>query len=841
MKKLLCLMISVILALSTTVIYAAGGETEKSDADLLLLQELNILCTEENETVTMGAEVSKSTFVNCLVNLVANEAYGLAYSSEALKKAENLGIIVSAADVDSSQILTSDEAVVMAVRVLGYEIAAAESVYPYGYYKIARQEGLLSGVSLDGNVTYAQMIELLKNLLGAEHPQIVIRGEGNNLDTRNKQPVLQYYRDIYCVKGLVTANGLTGLYSEGGIRKGHVSIDGAIYKDESRNAAELLGHRVEAYIKSEKSGDDAVVAVVDLAEKELTIDVELVETVSDDCRVIEYYADKNSNKTKKASIAADAAYLLNDILYTDYRKEDFSREGTSIVLLDNNNDGSYDLVRLIYAETMVVSSVSVSSEAVYGEYQFEGALAKLDLSEYVKENIFIYKDGAEVSLSAISAGDVLSVYRAGSGENSKIKILAESNAFNGKVEECNEAEKTVLVNGEEYKFSELYQLALKNNSPMARKMELNVTYTIRLDANGKIVSAATLSDDGVIYGYAAKMAKSASAFDSISKVKMFLTDGTWQIYEFAEKVTWNGESGRLKGSEIASNENILAAVPGVIGVKLNNEGKINVLETPIAYYDGIDPARLNTIGEKRYTYRWNGPTWSNHYYMTGATTVFIIPEEEDALDSDYRIGSATSGFNNWEYTFTGYNRDEYYMLDMIVHKKKVSSIREVTGSYYMVKGVGTSIDENGEIVDSVSVASTTYASVTFQGETGLFDSLESGDLIRLHFDSTGKADNCALVVDANAEKVKRLPNDDERDGSASLVTGFVKKTEPSSGRILLDTVEEMAFKTNPSTSVMVYDGARDRITVEPFGSIEPGDYLAICMSGSGVSQVVVYK
>lgn len=844
MKKLLCLMISIMIVLSTAAAYAAGNRTsgeEKTDSDLLLLQGLGIICIQEDGTLTMGGEVNKSTFINCLVNLVTNDRYDIAYSGEALRKAENLGIIRSAAAVDSSQVLTADEAVAMAVRVLGYDAIADGSGYPYGYYGIAQQEGLLNGAKLNGNVTYAQMVKLLKNLLGAEHPQITIQSDGNVLDIKNKQPVLEYYRNIYCIKGIVTANSITGLYDKNGTRNGFVSIDSIMYEDESPNAAALLGHRVEAYIRSEKSGDDAVVSVADLSKEEIVIDGELIENISDDCRTIEYYENDESNRTEKAVIAADAAYLLNDILYTDYRKADFLREGTKIALVDNDGDSNYDLVNMIYAETMIVSTVSTAAKTIYSEYQFEGALAKIDLSEYKEENVSVYKNGAEIGLSELAAGDVLSVYRAGSDKNGKVKINAETNAFSGKVKEYNEEEKTVVIDDKTYEYSELYLLAVKNNVSMARKMNLNSTYTIRLDASGKIVSATTLSDDGLLYGYATKIANDKNGIGTASQIKIFLSDGTWQIYEFADRVKWNGESGRLRGSEAAANTEVMAAVPGVIGIGLNGDGKINVLETPIEYYDGIDPARLNTIGEKRYTYRWSGPTWSNHYYMTAATTVFIIPQEEEAEDSDYRIGSATSSFNNWAYTFTGYNRDDYYMLDMIVHKQTVSSIREVSGSYYMVKGVGTSVNEKGETVATVNVASTTYAGVTFQGEMGLFQSLEKGDLIRLHFDSTGKADNCALVVDASGEKVKKLPSDDERDGGASLVTGFVKKTEPSSGRILLDTEEEMAFKTNPSTSVMVYDSELDKMSVEPFGSIVPGDYLAICMSGSGVSQVVVYR
>ncbi len=93
----------------------------------------------------------------------------------------------------------------LAVRVAGYDVIAQESAYPQGYYSIAYQEDILKGLELSGNVTYEQMIKLLRNLLEAEHPEIERTAYGNNLNASKKWPVLEYYRDIYCIKGIITA------------------------------------------------------------------------------------------------------------------------------------------------------------------------------------------------------------------------------------------------------------------------------------------------------------------------------------------------------------------------------------------------------------------------------------------------------------------------------------------------------------------------------------------------------------------------------------------------------------------------------------------------------------
>ena len=135
---------------------------------------------------------------------------------------------------------------------------------------------------------------------------------GNTLDASETWPVLEYYRDIYCVKGVVTANSDTSLYSTTGAGIGWVSIDGNSYNAGESNAAELLGHRVEAYIQRDKSYEDTVLYVVDISDNELVIDADLVESVSDDCRTLEYYQNNIKIKSKTLTSTTTINYAKID-------------------------------------------------------------------------------------------------------------------------------------------------------------------------------------------------------------------------------------------------------------------------------------------------------------------------------------------------------------------------------------------------------------------------------------------------------------------------------------------------------------------------------------------------
>lgn len=296
----------------------------------------------------------------------------------------------------------------------------------------------------------------------------------------------------------------------------------------------------------------------------------------------------------------------------------------------------------------------------------------------------------------------------------------------------------------------------------------------------------------------------------------------------------------MKENTLINNDEILASIPGLVGINFDKDKQINVLETPVKYHKNLDPKRLNTTGKQTYTYRWNGNTFANHYYMTSETIVFIIPDDPNADESNYRVSTGTSAFwANRAYEFIGYNRDEYYMLDLVVNKRSITDIQEVEGDFYMIKEKGVTVDDDDEVSDYIKVASKDYAGVTFIGKRGMFDSLDDGDLIRVHFDATGKIDNYELALDADAEQTRYLPSDSDRDGSSSLVRGFAVKTDAASGNIIIDTEEELCFKADPSQPVLVFDGRN--VNVESFSSIEPGDYLGLCLATSAVSQIVVYK
>lgn len=845
-KRLISLMLSAAIFLCgmsiTTGVYAASDSSVVS-----LLEGLDIVCGFENTDSNLNQTILKSSFINYTVNLVNDSKYTAEYDEEALKAAESMGFIASASAVSKSDILSGNEAAKIAVCLLGYRVEAEQKGgYPTGYIVMGQQVGIFKGVTLSEHMPYAQTLRLLRNVLDAEHSNFIGNGDGNGsyIVSEHKVNALQYFRNIYSMKGVVTQNDESGLYGIGALRNGYVKVDDMVFAEGKSDAGALLGHKVEIFYEETKNGDNEIVYADDLsADKVVTIDSDNIVDVADNKHTIEYYRSENDNKTNCVKIAADAAYLLNGVAYADLKEEDFTKEGTEIVLINSGNSDTYDVVNLRTYDTMLLSTVSAGNKKLFNRYTFDSSLEILDLSGYKDDKIHIYRNGAEAGFSDLKAGDVLSIFKTPKGNEGSIWIYAESNAFEGTVESYNEQQKTFIVSGEEYEFSELYVTATANNEKYAAPINLGRIYRFYRGRNGKIVSVEVLESDDVIYGYVTKYATKDSVFDQRLQLRVFLSDGSWKTLTLAEKIRWNDNNGKLDSEKVLENSEIMNSIPGLIGMKLNSDGEISEIKTAVPYSDGLSPdtfTKTETYSE--YRYRGGSHSWDNNYYVTDNTKVFLIPNDASADESLYRMGTKWSFKWDYQYTFTGYNRDEYYFLDMIVNTRDVSDISKVSDTVYLVKEMGQGLNSDGDVVSTINVASEEYAGVSFNAEdSAVFKDVKKGDIIKIHVDTNGNVDKCLVIYSTSQGIIKNSGTGEERNESGVLVGGILLKSDNENGKILLESDREIAFPFSLSKTVLIYDVDRETTTIGGINSFEKGDYVMVCLNDTQPAIAVVYR
>ncbi len=843
-KRIIILILSAIFTLCPISTYAADTQTN-DELKFSLLQSPDIICGVNYDEALLEKEITKSSYINFIMNIASDKKYANFYDEESLQNAQSMGLIVSADGVGENDTLSLNEAVTIAVRLLGYELDAQNGGgYPNGYLSVANAHSLLDAVEYGDKITYSQAVKILYNITEADCSTYRLTEGGHLMNYSESVNALEFFRKIYRVKGIVTDNGESGLYTTSGITEDYVKIEKETYLKGNSGADKFLGHYVIAYVKEDDVTDE-VMFIWDKTKSIIRIDAENVSSVTENLTVLKYYENEESTRLTSIEIKPEASFMLNGATYPDCTEADFKKEGTTIALIDHDGDEAYDVVNLESYDTIIVEAVSVSAKKIYNEYTFNADTKELDLSDYDDEDILIFQNGEKASLSDIETGDVLTVFKVPNGREGRIKIYIGTESVEGVVETYSESDSEIVVGSKTYEISDLYKKAREKNDSAAKAISVGTQYIFRMDKDGRIVFVIRGASDDITYAYLDKFTPSYDTGELIYYISLFTEEGVWENRALAEKVKVNGTTRNQEKADI--NGEITACVQkDIIGVKFNQKGEVSYIETPTDYYEGIDTSLLNRdTGVSGKTYRYNDTTFSNYYYMDGNTKVFIVPNDNTGDKSLYRIGTNYSFKSNSTPSgkLTGYNRDEYYNLDMVLWSSSTTNIKTVGTTLYMVKKKGVRANSDDEVVPYVNVASETYAGVSFDGEahgSGL-ENADVGDVIQIHINSQGRIDNCELFYDLSSNDTTKKAVTGSLGGEDYAVQGFVRKKDVSEGMILVDTVSEIAFKLSPSKSVLIYDNETDEVRVGTINDIELDDFVVVNLTKNQTSMVAVYK
>lgn len=844
MKKIFSLILSVTFLLCGMSVNSLGyAAAENKSHDVLLLQGLDIVCGFDY-TTDINSPIRKSSFINYALNIIEGGRYTLSYNTDALYEAQQLGMIASAADVKKTDVLSGNEAAKIIMCLLGYQIPAEKSGgYPSGFVMMGMQERVLKGVDLVEKMTYASAFHILVNALDADHSNYIGTGNGNGnyLVSDNKVNALEYFRSIKRKVGIVTATYESGLYTTRGTNSGYIEVDDEEFLAGETDTSELLGHKVEVYYKTAHNSDKEIVYTDDLSAVDvITIDAEDIKAVKNNCHTIEYYRGKDSERTINVRISHGAPYLLNSTAYADCTASDLMKDRTKLVLTKTDGDSEYDVLNIITYDVMLLSSAAVAGRKLHNQYTFDDKLDVLDLSEYKDENVLIYRDGVKSEFSGLMPGDVISVYKTPKGIDGIIRIYADSSSFNGNVDMYSESDKEIKIGDKTYELSELYYSASAAGDKNAAPMKPGQSYTFRTDRDGKIVAAEKISTDEVTYGYVTKYAVKNNPFDKEIVLRVFMIDGTWECVTLAEFIKHNGE-GKFDAEDVLSNNDIISSIPGVVGFRLNSEGKICELQTPILYRDGISPDLLNKTPTETHAYRGESHTFENYYYLTDRTIVFIVPNDGSTDEEHYKIGSKWSFEWDRSYTFTGYNRDEYSYLDMLVNERSVSDLNDASG-LCVVKNIGQGIGADGGIVSTVTVGNSNYVGVSYEAEdSSVFANVSTGDIIKMISNPKGDVKSCEIVYSPKSGIIKNSGTDASRHNYDVAVSGKILKSNAPEEKILIESDKTFAFPFAKTNKVFTYDVKRGKMSVGDIKDFEIGDYVVLGLSRSNPTIAVIYK
>lgn len=849
-KKIICILISVSMLLSMVCVSAAPAAFAVDDTKLDALKALEIVNGYETEDKLLDI-MEKSTFINFLLNIMYGGKFSALYSEEALKMAEGLKIIDNAEAVRTGDTLKGNEAVKMAMCLLGYrELCLNSGGYPVGFLSKANQIDLTMDVTINQEMSNADAYKLLYNTMDAPIAEIDAIGVNGDEYTRHYTQyedvtILSRYRKIYTVEGVVDANKTSGLTKIEGTDDDSVKINDYIFYDPQGLLFDALGYKVRAFAEKKPDGNYEVIYAEPHEENNVTIlKTEDIKNVSSDIRSIEYYTDGNSSNTKKSTIKPSVAFVYNNAATSDYTASDLKKPDSVLTLIDNDGDKAIDVIKLDSFKVMIVSTVSASSKTINSEYsKYDGALKSLVLDDYDDSSdcVRFFYDGKAATFEDIRPGDVLSVFesKGKSGKSIDIHISTEKPVVT--VAEYNTSENEILANDTIYELSDTYFAANAKGEKYAQTISAGKKYQLYLDVNGKVAGAKVASDNALSYGYLRETSNSkASGFKEEEGIKLFDTNADWLELYFADKVRINGKSGKtVKEARDEADK----YVGEIIGYELDNEGKIKTLELPVAYDESVSDERLSKTEEITGKYfRYNNTSFDSTHYMYADTKVIFIPTDELDNEDLYDVG------NNYSFqideaidSYIGYNVDEYNFMDLVLVKrtKNTSTSIAADASAYMVRKVSKTLDNEGTPATQISVASSTYLGLSMlTANDEIANGINPGDIIQIHVNAKGYIDNIKSVFDIDSDIVPYAPS---YLHAYDPVQGYFVKVDAANGKLLLECPNRLALKVSPTIPVLIFEADMDNVKVGSLSELSSGDYVFATISKSLVTCLFVYR
>ena len=621
---------------------------------------------------------------------------------------------------------------VCAVGAKGY--AEAKGGYPYGYEAVARELKIYSGsdsqtltTSTAASLVYKTMTVPIVDYNSISTDSVSYKKSEDN--------ILSMYWNIKYSEGVVTS--VYGATISGAEVKNNdeLAIDGTLYKSviDLGDTTELIGEYINYFYYDKKDNADKEIMFIaknDGGKEKLCISIDDFEGYNDSEIT---YSDSNKDGRSKAQSLGAHKLIYNGVeLGSNVDKTMKSLNKGFIYVIDANVDNVYDTVVVFDFLNFYVSAKT--NDVLYN---------KLNSNEYAdltKTDFLSIRDtdGNVLTKEEIESGMLLSAAMSKDGKN--VWLYKSNVEFSGTVEQINENDEKIKVDGKDYDIEPSYKEQL-----LASIHPGDTSYFI-LDKFGKIAYVSIESSDDMKLGYIIAYTIDG-AFNDVLKIKMLTADNVIKTMTAGDSVTVDGE--RFRGDGAAKTKNVLDNVKGerLIRYKDSEDGSILKIDTTTLNpeHESVESSLCAEF------YETTTGTWYNSYYLarraylSTATKVFYIPTDSTD-DVDYKCSNPAFMLLN----DASYYADAYYTSTLngtsqaAVVKYSLDNVTSNMSSqkvYFVYKDTEERLNEAGETVRYITgFRGMTEASYEVDDAVSL-DGIDKGDMVTFSFDSRGRVIN----------------------------------------------------------------------------------------------------
>jgi hypothetical protein len=808
--------------------------------------------------------------------------------------------------------VTYAQAIKMLVAALGYTTYAENNGgWPSGYLKYGYSLGLtdgLSGIGNDQQLNRGQVAQLIDNALkapicvsngyeynylGQAVPKTLVKdGQGDLDDTKDGyQNLLNYAHDSYLVYGRVTDTFKSGGVTDSdkvrfNVEKSdnwegynvprYTSTDNVlVYKGQVTDADDYLFSYAQAIIQKDDNDEYSLVSLVTYgATESITLDTADYKKVEEGTSYhsLQMYKDSGHSKYDTYKIDPDAKFYVNgkevqsfssisDFLESDYVSE--NQVGT-ITLLDSTDegksstDGKYDYIMVSYYLDGVVDSVKVNSDeaTIYfaSEHDAKMKTSKiiLDLDDEDKDYSFTL-NGEAITVNDLQEGDVLSIAYDVTGalsDSDTYNVVVSRDTVDGKLSSVY-TDTNALDNEYTFDNGNIYKLAYTN----AAKLESGNSYTLYLDAFGKVVKAEDLASSK-------KYAVLENVYDSNGGSTWYAdivgSDGVKRSYEVDEKYVDELKAALYTDTSVESLRGRKNPEDRVIEYTLTSK---NLLR-PQNYYTSSDAKSFD--GE----YKTATSKIDSVKVSDSVSTILDLSEYKIEKTQSYNTLATTdlkSGTTYGGYAYGSIGSDKVYQFvlvnkgiggfnvdnDWAVYVQSTNVETDTNGSsdaivayvggelktlvlgdaadpgmvagdvFFYTVDSDNEIDEIRQVTDTSALSSSNYQkfySTTFASKFDFTDSTTAAE-----FAGTASTDNFTRDEKYRTCAIISGPIVDVSGGSVKIVTASEYADNLISGTNYVDGDKVEDYDLADDVNVYVYDysksKARDRVTSDTKGAV----------------------
>ena len=869
-KKILSAILAAIMVLSTTAVFsAADGDADANVPELssIVLEGLGIMDDFSDSLITrksftysaaklIGFERSDSRTGTRFQDVPENDS---AYA--AIEFAVERGMINGYGEgaFRPNDFVSQDEAIKIVVSALGYgELAAATGGYPVGYYKTAQSLNLLSGIKASGGeaLTCANAARLLYNALDARvlsMSSMIVDANGS-YNTAPGKTVLSEYHYMYKYREIVTATQNAG----GG--RGFAKIGTETFCDANGLADGLFGYEVMAYVYDKDGERELRIIHKTGRNDELTVlskDIEASTTLTS----FAYY--NASMALRRANVSPVADMIYNGELYNEFSPSDMMPTDGEVTLIDNDNDGEYDVIHVTQYSIVAVASVSRIDYKITNKYQYNGAVRTLEMDASDREKFLtVTKGGYEASFYDIKADDILLAEVSKSGNVISVEICDFS--VTGTITDADINEKIVWIDGFDYDVAPGFFEARENGDLNTPELQWGMSAEFFFDSFDRVAYISVPGDEAasrVKRGYLYKIS-GGTGLAANAQFKMYTTEDKWEIFTVAKNLRVYYGADLLY--RISDHSAIIGAVgeEKLIRYMLNGDGEIADVYLPLENPSGsaLDDAVANNtfraITGAKY-WRSENANFDPDFFVTSNTDIFVVPLADalGVVDEDaFMLGSTNNFRQNQSAEVVLYDFDASNFVGAVVKLDPPNSSRDhISREPLFIIDKVSSVSASGEHLQRVyGLLNNIYVSY-LTSKPNTFDGIKQGDIVQIHINLNGRIDYFGETgADSGGNQIDPVVHHaGDYAPNASTTTLHDYGGPPVKGDVLAvngksikirqsDTVK--FFRLDQKAPVItVCDMKNKHVTKGSIGDVSLGDFVVIRLSLGIVQEIVVYK